>query len=41
MRAERLFAFLAITFAALAAATSWAADDAGAPQAGRNPPPLR
>jgi PRC-barrel domain len=37
MRAKRLFAFLAITFAALAAATSWAADDAGPPQAGHNP----
>jgi PRC-barrel domain len=38
MRAKRLFAFLSITFAALAAATSWAADDAGPPQAGRNLP---
>ena len=35
MRAKRLFPFLAIVFAALAAATSWAADDT--PPAGRNP----
>ena len=38
MRARRLYAFIAITFAALAAATSWAADDTGSPQAARNPP---
>src|ERR1700676_760595 len=38
MRAKRLFAFLAIAFATFAAAPSWAADDAGSPQAGRNPP---
>ena len=38
MRARRLYAFIAITLAALAAATSWAADDPGSPQAGRNPP---
>ena len=38
MRARRLYAFIAITFAALAAATSWAADDAGSPQAACNPP---
>ena len=38
MRARRRFAFPAIAVAALAAATSWAADDAGSPQAGRNPP---
>ena len=37
MRARRLFAFLAIAVAALVAAASWAADDAGPPQAG---PPL-
>lgn len=38
MRARRLFAFPAIAVAALAAATTWAADDAGSPQAARNPP---
>jgi hypothetical protein len=38
MRAKRLFAFLAVAFATFAAAPSWAADDAGSPQAGRNPP---
>jgi hypothetical protein len=35
MRAKRLFAFLAIAFAASAAATTWAADET--PQAGGNP----
>jgi hypothetical protein len=37
MRARHLFAFPAIAVA-LAAATTWAADDAGSPQAGRSPP---
>jgi PRC-barrel domain len=37
MRAKRLFAFLAIAFAASAAATTWAADET--PQAGGNPQP--
>ena len=36
MRAKPLFAFLALTFVAFAAATSWAADDT--PQAGGNAP---
>ena len=36
MRANRVF--LAIAFAALVAAPSWAAEDAGSPQAGRDPP---
>jgi hypothetical protein len=36
MRAKRRFAFLAIVFAAFAAAPSWAADDT--PQADGNPP---
>src|SRR5664279_823422 len=40
MRARRLFALPAIAVAALAAATTWAADDAGSPQAGRSPPLL-
>jgi hypothetical protein len=38
MRAKRLFAFLVVTFAALAAVATWAADDTGSSQAGRNPP---
>jgi hypothetical protein len=38
MLAKRPYAFVAITFAAFGAATSWAADDTGSPQAGRNPP---
>ncbi len=36
MRAKRWFAFVAIAFAAFAAAASWAADDAL--PAGRDPP---
>ena len=38
MRAKRLFVFVAIALAGLAAATSRAADDTGSPQPGRNPP---
>jgi hypothetical protein len=39
MRAKCLFPFVAIAFAAFVAVTSWAADDTGSPQAGRNQPP--
>jgi hypothetical protein len=35
MRAKRLFTFIAIAFAALAAATSWAQNDTSSPQADR------
>jgi PRC-barrel domain len=39
MRARRPFALIVIVFAAFAAVTSWAADDTGPPQAGRDAPP--
>src|SRR5882757_4206853 len=39
MRAKRLFPFIAIAFAAVAAATSWAQNDTGLPQTDRNSPP--
>ena len=39
MRARRLFMFAAVAFAALAAATLWAQDQAAPPQTDGNPPP--
>jgi PRC-barrel domain protein len=39
MRARRLFLFAAVASASLAAATSWAQDQAAPPQADGNPPP--
>jgi len=39
MRAKPLFTFIAIAFAAFAAAASWAQNDTGSPQADRKPPP--
>jgi hypothetical protein len=37
MRAKRLFMFVAVAFATLAAATSWAQNDTGSPPADRKP----
>jgi hypothetical protein len=37
MRAERLFGFLAIAFAAYAPVPAWSADDTGSPQAPQSP----
>ena len=41
MRARPQFAFLAIVFAAFAAAAAWAGDDTASPQADQNPPPAQ